>query len=121
MRRHHTYLFTLDDDTVVDGGRGGNDARLINHSCDPNCVAVIERGRIFIEAKRNIQPGVELTYDYQYERTADADEEFYACSCGAKRCRGTILKPARKRKRRRRSRERAAGRRGHPTERRRAA
>ncbi|HEY3258538.1 MAG TPA: SET domain-containing protein-lysine N-methyltransferase, partial [Gemmatimonadaceae bacterium] len=41
MRRHHTFLFTLDRKRVVDGNSGGNDARLINHSCDPNCEAVI--------------------------------------------------------------------------------
>lgn len=100
MRRHHTFLFTLDENTVVDAGRGGNAARFINHSCDPNCVAVIEDGRIYIEARKNIQPGVELAYDYQYERTGDTDEElerFYACRCGSKKCRGTILKPERRR------------------------
>src|SRR3954463_7027701 len=48
MKRHHTFLFTLDKKTVVDGGRQGNDARLINHSCDPNCEAVIEDGKIWI-------------------------------------------------------------------------
>ncbi|HUQ19210.1 MAG TPA: SET domain-containing protein-lysine N-methyltransferase [Gemmatimonadaceae bacterium] len=100
MGRHHTFLFTLDKKTVVDGARGGNDARLINHSCDPNCEAVIERGKIWIYAKKNIQPGVELAYDYKYERTNDPkDEEFYKCECGSPKCRGTIMKPKRKRKR----------------------
>ena len=42
MRRHHTYLFTLDKKVCVDGNSGGNDSRLINHSCDPNCEANIE-------------------------------------------------------------------------------
>ena len=54
MRRHHTYLFTLTQRTVVDGGAGGNASRLINHSCDPNCEAVIEDGRIWIDAVRTI-------------------------------------------------------------------
>jgi SET domain-containing protein len=100
MQRHHTFLFTLDDDTVIDGGRGGNESRYINHSCDPNCEAVIEDGRIFIYAKRNIQPGSELTYDYQYERFdwhTPEDEAFYACLCGSPKCRGSILKGKRKR------------------------
>ncbi len=97
MRRHHTYLFTLDRKTVVDGNSGGNDARLINHSCDPNCEAVIEDGRIWIYAKKNIQAGAELGYDYQYERTSDpGDEKFYLCRCGSPRCRGSIMKPPRK-------------------------
>ncbi|HUF65782.1 MAG TPA: SET domain-containing protein-lysine N-methyltransferase [Gemmatimonadaceae bacterium] len=101
MGRHHTFLFTLTQRTVVDGNRHGNDARYINHSCDPNCVAVIEDGHIYIDALRNIQPGTELAYDYQYERTGLRDEEleeFYRCWCGAANCRGTILKPKRKRR-----------------------
>jgi uncharacterized protein len=96
MERHHTFLFTLDDDTVVDAAVGGNDARFINHSCDPNCEAVIEDGRIYIEAIRTIHPGEELAYDYQYERTdetTEADERLYVCTCGAPNCRGTILAP----------------------------
>jgi len=98
MGRHHTFLFTLDDDTVVDGARGGNESRFINHSCDPNCEAVIEKGRIWIFAKRPIAPDEELTYDYQYERFdwhTKKDEEFYACRCGSPKCRGSILKPRR--------------------------
>lgn len=106
MRRHHTFLFTLDKKTVVDGNRQGSDARYINHSCDPNCEAVIEKGRIWIYARRNIQPGVELAYDYQYERTGSTeDEKFYECRCGSPKCRGTIMKPPRRRRKRtRRSR-----------------
>ena len=107
MRRHHTYLFTLTQRTVVDGGVGGNASRFINHSCDPNCDAVIEDGRIWIDAARTIPKGRELTYDYQYERVSNddaADERKYPCHCGARECRGTILLPRRKRRRRRSSR-----------------
>jgi len=99
MERHHTFLFAVDADTVIDAARRGNAARYINHSCDPNCQAVIEDGRIFIEALVNIQPGVELTYDYAYERTDDhgpEDEALYACRCGTAKCRGSILAPKRK-------------------------
>src|SRR6266550_1777867 len=46
--RHHTYLFAIDDDVVIDAAVGGNDARWINHSCDPNCDAVVENKRIWI-------------------------------------------------------------------------
>jgi hypothetical protein len=101
MRRHHTFLFTVDAKTCIDGKRGGNESRYINHSCDPNCEAVIEDGRIFLFAKRAMAPGTELTYDYQYERTPEhtkEDEEFYRCLCGSPKCRGTILAPP-KRKR----------------------
>jgi len=105
MQRHHTFLFTLDKKTVVDGNRHGNDSRFINHACDPNCEAVIEKGKIRIYALKNIQPGVELGYDYQYERTNDLDDEkLYFCKCGSPKCRGSIMKPARKSRKRRRSR-----------------
>lgn len=102
MRRHHTFLFSLTQRTVVDAAVGGNDARLINHSCDPNCEAVIVQGRIFIDAMRDIEPAEELTYDYSYERDADTteeDERRYVCQCGAANCRGTILAPAPERSR----------------------
>lgn len=104
MSRHHTFLFIVDDTVIVDAAVGGNDARFINHSCDPNCEAVIERKRIFIYALRTIRPGEELAYDYQYERTTDHtddDEVFYKCKCGAPNCRGTILAPEKPRKKRR--------------------
>jgi SET domain-containing protein len=99
MKRHHTFLFTVDENTAIDGKIGGNDSRYINHSCVPNCEAVTEGGRIFIYAKKNIQPGIELTFDYQYERFDDDDESverFYRCACGSPKCRGTILKPKKK-------------------------
>jgi SET domain-containing protein len=90
----HTFLFIASNRTVIDASRGGNDARFINHSCAPNCETVIENSRVFIEAIRNIKPGEELGYDYQltWESTDDpADLALYACRCGAKRCRGTML------------------------------
>ncbi|MEW5917386.1 MAG: SET domain-containing protein-lysine N-methyltransferase [Gemmatimonadota bacterium] len=97
MKRHHTFLFTLNSRVCVDAAVDGNDARFINHSCDPNCEAVIVDGHIYIEAIRRIRPGEELSYDYGYERDADTteeDEKLYVCRCGAPNCRGTILAPA---------------------------
>ena len=97
MKRHHTFLFSLDSGKVIDAAVGGNDARYINHSCDPNCQAIETRGRIFIEALRDIQPGEELNYDYAYERSEDTtpeDEALYMCKCGSPKCRGSILAPA---------------------------
>jgi SET domain-containing protein len=96
MSRHHTFLFTVDDKTCIDAGMNGNDARFLNHSGDPNCEAINDRQRIFIEATKTIPAGTELVYDYQYERTDDhtaADERFYKCRCGSPNCRGTILAP----------------------------
>ncbi len=103
MKRHHTFLFTVDRKTVIDGAiaRGGSDASYINHSCEPNCEAVNTDKRIFIHALHTIEPGEELVYDYQYERTGENDEElekFYVCRCGASSCRGTIMKPAKKKR-----------------------
>jgi uncharacterized protein len=110
MSNHHTFLFTLNRQTVVDAAVGGNEARFINHSCAPNCEAVIEDGRrIYIEAVQDIPVGDELVYDYQYERMDDhtaKDEQFYACQCGAPGCRGTILAPPKPKKKRRASKSR---------------
>ena len=102
----HTFLFTLNDDYVVDANVGGNIARWINHSCKPNCEAVIEendkgkrhKDKVFIEATRTIKPGEELTYNYgitlDEPHTAKA-KKLWACKCGAKNCTGTMLQPKR--------------------------
>lgn len=99
-QRHHTFLFTIDNKRIIDAAYGGNDARFINHSCDPNCISIDYGGEIFIEAKRDIAAGEELAYDYKFERSDNPrddawQEELYACRCGAARCRGTILVPRR--------------------------
>ena len=100
MGRHHTFLFSVDSKVCIDAAVDGNDARFINHSCAPNCEAVDERKRIYIEAIRDISVGEELTYDYQYERDGTEDEKWekiYVCKCGAPTCRGTILAPKKQR------------------------
>ena len=101
----HTFLFTLNDDWVIDANFEGNDARWINHSCDPNCEAVLDededdskQSQVFIEAIRSIKPGEELTYDYGItlaERHTPRLKKIWACRCGAKNCTGTMLKPKR--------------------------
>jgi uncharacterized protein len=96
MGRHHTFLFSVGRSMVIDAAVGGNDARFINHSCAPNCEAIDDKQRIYIEAIRDIAEGDELTYDYAYERDGTEDEEWeklYVCKCGAPTCRGTILAP----------------------------
>lgn len=85
----------LDDETVLDARYGGNDARFINHSCDPNCETVIEDGHIWIKAIKPISPETELVYDYRFEWQDEYEPEdvrYYACRCGAAKCRGTILR-----------------------------
>jgi len=94
MEKHHTFLFAVDEYTTIDAGVNGNEARFINHSCDPNCESVDEDGYIFIEAMKNIKKGEELTYDYAYENDEPVTQKLldrYPCYCGASKCRGTIL------------------------------
>lgn len=92
---YHTFLFGLDDGRVIDADVRGNAARWINHSCKPNCETFEdEDGRVFIAARRNIEPGEELTYDYQltYDgKMSKTMRKAYTCRCGAKKCRGTML------------------------------
>ena len=99
--RHHTFLLTIDAKTVIDAAVGGSSARYLNHSCEPNCRQVVEGDRVFIDAARGIKKGEELTYDYALGREGGADEEArarYACRCGARRCRGTLLSQRRARR-----------------------
>jgi SET domain-containing protein len=96
---NHTFLFTVDAKTVIDAGVNGNEARYVNHGCDPNCQSTIEKKRIFTEAIRTIQPGEELAYDYQIQRDADDPldvDQIFACRCGAENCRGVMLEPHQK-------------------------
>jgi SET domain-containing protein len=98
----HTFLFTLNDRYVIDANFEGNIARWINHSCKPNCQAVIEedegkdrrKDRVLIETIRPLRAGEELTYDYGI--LTPRLKEIWACRCGAPRCIGTMLKPKRK-------------------------
>ena len=104
---NHTFLFIVDRATVIDAGVGGNEARFINHSCDPNCESVIEGRRVFIEAIRDIAAGEELAYDYQIQRDEDDPanvDEVFACRCAAESCRGTMLWPAQRAVQKKRSR-----------------
>jgi SET domain-containing protein len=98
----HTFLFTVDARTVIDAGVNGNEARYVNHGCDPNCEAIDKDKRIFIQAVRTIQPGEELAYDYSIPRDADDPaniDEIFACRCGAKNCRGSMLEAPRAKQR----------------------
>ncbi len=96
---NHTFLYIVDRGVVIDAGVDGNDARFINHGCDPNCESVTENRRIYIEAIGTIQPGDELKYDYSIGRDKDDPpniDEIYACRCGVESCRGTMLWPAKR-------------------------
>jgi hypothetical protein len=111
----HTFLFIVDSKTVIDAGTDGNDARFFNHSCDPNCESTVEKKRVFIEAIRDIEPGTELTYDYQiYREEGDPEniDEVFACRCGFPNCRGTMLWPPEPKKPRKKAKKKAVAKSG---------
>lgn len=89
----HVYLFTLNKRYDIDGNVPWNKARLINHSCDPNCEAQIIQGRIWVTAKRKIAAGEELTYDYGFNM--DSWQE-HVCRCGTAKCLGYIVSASRR-------------------------
>lgn len=82
------YVFTLNQRYDIDGAKGKNPARYINHSCAPNCEAYIIRGRIWIYSLREIKAGEELTYNYGFD--VDTWDE-HPCRCGTDRCVGFIV------------------------------
>ncbi|KAG0305847.1 histone methyltransferase set1 [Dissophora globulifera] len=85
-----SYLFRVDDDTVIDATKMGNIARFINHCCTPNCnakiITVDGQKKIVIYAKRDIEEGEEITYDYKFPIEADK----IPCLCGSPGCRRTL-------------------------------
>lgn len=87
-KKGELWIFSLNDQYDIDASRGGNDARYINHSCEPNCEAVnYDDEEVWIEAIRDIKKGEELTYEYGFDEP-DSD---YPCFCGSKHCRGWII------------------------------
>lgn len=75
------YVLEVSDDVFIDALRYEHPAKYINHSCAPNCILATDDSHAFIVALRDIEPGEELTYDYDY------DEKQEACLCGAEGCR----------------------------------
>lgn len=107
LRRHphdpsdpnHTFFFHIDDKHVIDAKVGGNVSRWINHACETNCEADEQDGRVFIKARRDLQPGEELFYDYGLVidgRLTPSLKKQYPCRCGSDHCRGTLLAPKRR-------------------------
>lgn len=82
------YIFTLSKRYDIDGNFPWNTARLINHSCNPNCEAWIVGRKIIIHALHDIQPGEELTFDYGFDVECYED---HPCLCGAANCKGYIV------------------------------
>jgi SET domain-containing protein len=92
------YVMNLNETLAIDGERGGNDSRFINHSCDPNCEVLYFNQTPYIYAILEIPEGDELSFDYKYgseddvEITPEQKREWFPCRCGASNCRGTLLK-----------------------------
>ncbi len=82
------YIFTLSKRYDIDGNVPWNTARLINHSCAPNCEAWIEGRKIFIHSLTDINAGEELTFDYGFD--VDCYED-HPCRCGKDGCVGYIV------------------------------
>jgi len=82
------YIFALTAEEDLDGDVPWNPARLINHSCAPNCEALMEDGRIWIVAVRDIRPGEEITFNYRYDLV---DYRDHPCHCGAPNCVGYMV------------------------------
>ena len=85
---NNEYIFSLDDTHDLDGNVPWNPARFLNHSCDPNCEAEPDAGRVWIVARRNIRAGEEITFNYGYDLE---DYREHPCHCGAPDCVGHIV------------------------------
>ena len=85
---NNPFIFQLDDETDLDGNVDWNPARWLNHSCEPNCEAEVDDGRIWIVALRDIAAGEELTFNYGYDF---ADYRDFPCRCGTPACVGFIV------------------------------
>ena len=84
------YLFNLNKRYDLDGDFKFNVARLINHSCNPNCEVLEDNKQLWIFATRDIKKDEELTYDYGF--SFDKDYKNYVCKCGLKNCAGYIVR-----------------------------
>ena len=83
------YLFNLNKKYDLDGDFKYNTARLINHSCEPNCEVDGVGLKLWIYSIKDIKKNEELTYDYGF--SFDKDYKNYPCKCGAKKCVGFIV------------------------------
>jgi SET domain-containing protein len=95
--RKLTYVLNLDEQTAIDGAEDGNDARFVNHSCEPNCEIYIFDGIPYLYAMQEIPAEAELTFDYKLQSarshrlSRSLSRELFPCHCGAPACRGTLV------------------------------
>ena len=84
------YLFNLNKKYDLDGDFKYNTARLINHSCNPNCEVTGTGLKVWVHAIKDIKKDDELSYDYGF--SYDKDYKQYPCKCGEKNCVGFIVR-----------------------------
>jgi SET domain-containing protein len=77
------FVFTLDGTLDLDGDVPGNPAKFANHACDENCEVVLENGRLWLRALRDIVAGEELTFDYGFALAGYFERP---CHCGSPNC-----------------------------------
>lgn len=85
---NNEYIFSLDHEFDLDGKVDWNPARLINHSCAPNCEALLLDGRLWIVSQRPIPAGEEITFNYGYDL---AEYREHPCACGSPDCVGYMV------------------------------
>ena len=84
------YLFNINKKYDLDGDYKYNTARLINHSCDPNCEVSGTGLKVWVYAIKDIKKGEELTYDYGFGY--DEGYKDFPCKCKSKNCVGYIIR-----------------------------
>jgi uncharacterized protein len=84
----NVYIFTLDDESDLNGNVDWNPARFLNHGCAPNCETELDETHVWVLALRDIQAGEELTFNYGYGLE---DHLEHPCCCGAETCVGFIV------------------------------
>ena len=86
LGRRRIRVCDVDEGTAIDANIGGDATAFINHSCKPNLFTRVVRGHVLFFALRDVEPGEELTIDYEASPHPDSTR----CRCGAAACRGTI-------------------------------
>jgi len=92
-----TYVMNLNKTVAIDGELNGNDARFINHSCNPNCEVLYFNETPYIYAMHEIPEGLELNFDYnlgfntETKLSYSQKKEWFPCNCGSENCRGTMV------------------------------
>jgi D-alanine-D-alanine ligase len=78
------YAYPLTDELFVSWSHDPDHWKPINHSCDPSAWL----DGLNLVARRDIQPGQEITMDYATFCNERMEE--FICSCGADECRGVV-------------------------------